>query len=127
MSPPFADLSAALPQAPSGLSALPMTCLDDPFSQVPLYRHRRTDTARTHWRATLPAKACTVLCASVWVIALGSSAGFALPPTPETSDYKQTPQKPGGFLQGPFQVMVGSIHLDALRVAVEHLGGQRLR
>ncbi len=23
--------------------------------------------------------------------------------------------------------MVGSIHLDALRVAVEHLGGQRLR
>ena len=104
MSSPFADLSAALPQALSGLSALPMTCLDDPFSRAPLYRYRRTDTARTHWRATLPVKACTLLCASVMVIALGSSAGFALPPTPETSDYKQTPQKPGGFLKGPFQV-----------------------
>ena len=106
MSPPFADLPAALPQAPSGLTALPMACPDDPFSHLPLYSHRCTGTARSDPRATLTGKACTLLGAITWVIALGVLVGFALPPNPETTNHKQTLKKPGGFLPGPFQVDV---------------------
>ena len=89
-----------------------MTCLDDPFSHLPLYSSRRTVTARTDWRAILTGKVCTTLGAIAWVIALGTSTGFALPPTPETSNLKQTLKKPGGFLPGPFQVGSGAVGSD---------------
>ena len=112
MSPPFADLSAALPQAPWSLTALAPATLDDYLSPSPLYSTCVTGTAPARHRGNLTAKRCSLFAASLVVIALGLFDGYAFPPTPETSDYKQTRSKPGGFLQGPFQVEAAALKLS---------------
>ena len=106
---PLADLSAALPQAPWSLAALAPATLDDPQSPYPLYSMLRTGTAPVGHRGTLTAKRLVLFAAPMVVIALGVFTGYAFPPNPETSDYKQTRSKPGGFLQGPFQVRAARI------------------
>ena len=89
-----------------------MAALDDPSFHYPLYSPRCTWTARVRVRTSLGVKGGVTLAASVVVIALGMLDGFALPPTPETTDYKQIPSKPGGSLQGPFQVGSGAYGSD---------------
>ena len=71
-----------------------------------LYSTRCTATARIRTRATLAGKQGLVVTALCTVIALGTWVGFALPPTPEPIKSDRTRLKPGGFLQGPFQVIV---------------------
>ena len=104
MPTPFTGLSAALPQAPWTLDVLAPAALDDPPSPYPLYSTHGTGTAPAGHRGTLSVKSMRLLTALLAVIVWGVLNGYAFPPNPETSDYKQTLSKPGGFLQGPFQV-----------------------
>ena len=105
MSPPFA---ASQPHCLGHLQHLPwLPPFGDPLAVDHLVYS--TGTARSSSAAALRAKGFAVIVIMLTLVCSSQLAGFALPPTPEPIQTDAARSKPGGFLRGSFQVVVGSL------------------